>query len=217
MTQSPQRILFVSTQMEAGGVQMRATSMMQALQKEGHESRTLFLYTKRPIYNHLSGVSSLLDHPPRGVSDIFAILVGLVRYLREFRPTAVVGMAHYASPLATFSALLLGISRRIATQTNPPKSRGKLARTLDQICGTTGIYTANIAASDTIFNDFDHYPEVYRKRLHVVSNGITVREPKLTKQAARAKFGLSSDAFLMVNCGRLSKQKNQTFLLEILE
>jgi len=196
---------------------MRATSMMKALQTEGFKAQVLFLYKKRPAYDNISGVSVLLDRPPINVADFVTILVRLYHHIKQFKPTAVVGMAHYSSPIATLVAMLLGVPRRVATQTNPPKTHNILARILDWICGTTGVYTANIAASVAIYSDFVKYPSTYRKRLKVVTNGITIRNPTLTRAEAREKFGLSPKRYLLVNCGRLSEQKNQKYLFQVIE
>lgn len=209
------RILFVATQMEAGGVQVLAIGMLDALLAEGHQAELAFLYRKRPVFDGVPGVHALLPHPVRSPIDLIMIAWRLWRTIRTVRPDAIVGLAHYSSPLAAIFGWLGGVSRRIATQTSSPDSQNRLARGLDWLCGTLGLYTSNIAASRTLERSLAHYPESYRASLKTVYNGVRFTPSRLSKADARAAFGLDPAAFLMVNTGRLSLSKNQRFLVEV--
>lgn len=208
------RILFVSTQMEAGGVQRVATTMLESLLDEGVEASLVFLYTKRPVFEGRRGIVSLMPSRPRGLFGNLTVVFRLVEHIRLFRPTAIVGFAHYSSPLAAIAGVLCGVPVRIANQTNPPKSHGVLARVLDWTCGTLGIYTANVAVSKSVESMFAGYPASYRSQLLTIHNGTNVRTPTISRAEARAVFELP-DRFTMVTCGRLSPQKNQRFLLPL--
>lgn len=211
------KVLFVSTQMEAGGVQIRSTSMQSALLGEGVPTDLVFLYRKRAVFPEGEHLTSLLNHPPAGALEYLGIFARLWALIRRKRPTAVVGFAHYSSPFACIFAALSGVKRRVATQTNPPNTMPRVARLLDLFCGVTGIYTHNIAASNSVLNAFADYPASYRKRLFVVYNGISSQTSPLTKQQSRELFGLPPDAPLIIACGRLSYQKNHSFLLDVLK
>ena len=215
MTSKP-KILFVCTQMEAAGVQGRATAMLNGLLAEGTDAALLFLYTKRPVFDGMASVSSLSASRPTNPLALIAIFMRLVLHVRRTKPTAIVGFAHYASPLAALAGQLNGVPIRIASQTNTPTSHGYLARTLDWLCGTFGVYTDNIAVSETIESMFERYPAGYRARLKTVLNGVTPPTPRMDQRGGRASFGLP-DKFTIVNCGRLSRAKNQKALLRIVE
>jgi glycosyltransferase involved in cell wall biosynthesis len=212
------RVLFVSTQMEAAGVQVKAFHMLSAMQKDGVTGELLFLYRKRDVaqFDAQPWVRCLLDRPPSGPLDFFRILVRLARHIRAFRPTGVVGFAHYSSPIACGIALLMGVRRRVAVQANPAETFPAGARAVDRIVGTLGVYTANVAASQTVLDSFQNYPAAYRGRLTLVYNGVKAPKSDLTPAKARVKFGLPLDRPVLVTTGRLSAQKNQTVLLKAL-
>lgn len=205
-------VVFVCTQMEAGGVQVRATNMLAALRAEGVDARLLFLYKKRPIFDGLPGVTTLHESSPRAF-DYPVIFWRLLRTLLKVKPHAVVGFAHYSSPIACLFGLLAGARVRLGTQTNPPSTVPRAGRVLDFVCGMLGVYTANIAASQTVADCFHSYPKRYQERIRVIHNGIKPAISELTQSEARAKFGLDSSTPLVISLGRLSKQKNHAFAL----
>jgi glycosyltransferase involved in cell wall biosynthesis len=209
------RILLVSTQMEAGGTQVLATNMLAQLQSEGTEAAVVFLYRKRPVFDGVDGVEVLFPHKP-GPFDLPLIVWRLITFVRKFRPTAIVGFAHYSSPLAALAGWLCGVKKRVGTQTSPPNGHSRFARLLDWLCGTTGVYSSNIAASGSVEACFDTYPRAYRRRLKTIYNGVRKPRTSLDRVACRKRFGLDADAFLILNTGRLSAEKNQSFLLETL-
>jgi glycosyltransferase involved in cell wall biosynthesis len=210
----PERALFVCTQMEAGGVQVLATSMAEAIRQDGGDAAVLFLYRKRAVLES-DAVVSLYPCKPSGLAYVL-ILLRLVAFVRRYKPTAIVGMAHYSSPLACLAGLLCGVRHRIATQTSPPASVNRPARALDRICGFLGVYTANVAASRTIESDLRHLPSAYTRRLVTIYNGVRVTPSSDSKDDIRSGFGLPRDAFLLVTCGRLAPVKNHGLLLEVL-
>ncbi len=209
------RLLIISTQMELGGVQIRALSIQKQFSEWGVDTEICFLYKKRNIGEVNENVRWLADSPPRGLFSAIMLVVRLYRIIRHGNFDAVLGFAHYASPIATFLAWLAGVPVRVATQTNPPH-KGKFgAVALDKICGTLGVYTANVAASQAIANCLNSYPEAYRRRLTVIPNGIRALTASVERAEARAVLGLSDGDFALLNCGRLSDQKNQSFLLDV--
>ncbi|WP_422352329.1 glycosyltransferase family 4 protein [Stenotrophomonas sp. AR026] len=215
-----EKILFVCTQMEAGGVQRRSTAMSEALNAKGIPSRVVFLYRKRGAYDGLDFCHSLLMGKPKGLLDVLKVLWGLARDIRQFKPTAVVGMAHYSSPIAAIAAFALGVPNRIATQTNPPATVPLLGRILDYTCGVVGLYTSNICASHSIESDFSGHPKCYRRTLTTVVNGVGDLPPpstELNRKSLRAKLGLDERSIVIVNCGRLSSQKNQALLVDCIK
>jgi glycosyltransferase involved in cell wall biosynthesis len=213
---SKPRILFLCTQMEAAGVQTRATKMRAALEKRGIDAWVIFLYKKRPSYQVTEKVFYLFEDKPRGPLELLKLLYCLQTTIYQIKPTAVVGMAHFASPIAAILGLLNGIKYRVATQTMPYSRMPMTARWLDWLCGCCRIYTSNICASHAIFKVFSNFPVTYQKALRIVVNGIDLKVSTLSKNQARRRFGLPLNVPLILNCGRLSAEKNQLFILDLL-
>lgn len=212
------RFVFVSTQMEAAGVQVLAVNLLKALNDEGIATELVFLYKKREVFSDVEGVTWILPRPPTGLLDIASAVFGLMLFMLRKRPIGVVGWAHYSSPLAAIAAWLSGAKFRVATHVSYERD-GHLksfADLLDLFCGYTGIYTSNVAASHAIRGRFKRHPERYRRTLKTVYNGILWKASDLTKAQARAAFDLPSDQPLIVSCGRLSRQKNHAFLLDVM-
>lgn len=190
--------------------------MARHLVSAGINAKVVFLYRKRGTFDGDPNIEVLYPCKP-SLWGYLKIVVRLVMLVRRSRPDAIIGMAHYSSPLATLSGWLAGVPRRIATQTSQPSRLNKFARGLDWMCGTFGIYTSNVSASKSIERAFDQFPLAYRSRLKTIYNGVSVQPVSLTKAQAREEFGLDPTAFLLVTCGRLAAVKNHELLLKVIE
>lgn len=209
------KVLFLCTQMEAGGVQVRATNMAEYFIELGIDARVAFLYTKRNVFKDKNYIKSFHDGSPSIFRSII-IMIKLFRYIYRFKPDAIVGMAHYSSPIAGILGVICRVPVRLATQTNPPISVPKLGRLLDFICGVSGVYTSNIAASKMVGDCFINYPELYRRKIKVIYNGIKVISSQKSKGELRRKFSVNEDSFILISAGRLSRQKNHNFIVKMM-
>jgi glycosyltransferase involved in cell wall biosynthesis len=203
--------------MEAGGVQILATNMAQTYRNQGIPAKVVFLYKKRRTFETDDDIIVLHDGRIKSPIALFRVFRDLFRLLKREKPRAVIGMAHFSSPIATTIAWLTGVKKRVATQTNPPESLSNIAFWLDRIASFLGMYTHNVAASKTIAKCFSKASTSYQRKLRVIYNGVILKPSLLTKEEARHIFSLPMDSFLLVTCGRLSPQKNQVFLLDVLE
>jgi glycosyltransferase involved in cell wall biosynthesis len=79
-----------------------------------------------------------------------------------------------------------------------------------------GFYSRNIAASKGVEEGFDRFPKRYRRRMEVVYDGAELRCSNLDQRQARQLFSLPADVPLLVNVGRLSPEKNQIYVVELL-
>jgi len=210
-------VLFVCTQMESGGVQNRAINMAEVFRKHGHDAKTVFLYKKRPTFPENDQVTCLHQQKISNPLSLIRVILKLFNYIRFMKPDAIVGMSHYSSPIAAVLGKIAGVKTVIATQTNPPYSHSGLPNWLDIIAGTVGFYTHNVAASYAIENCFSNYPAQYKKSLMVIENGVKSIKPSLSKDDARKSLGVASEVNVLINIGRLSRQKNQKFLINILK
>lgn len=211
----PPKVAMLCTQMEFGGVQIRALELKKYIEQRGGVADIFFLYKKRSITENLNGIFCLIEGKPKGPLQVLIAIIKLLFTLRRGRYDAVIGFAHYSSPIACTLGLLAGIPARIATQTNPPYRDKIGAIPLDWLCGVSGIYTSNIAASKSIADCFVSYPWRYRNKIKVIYNGIRKIVPRLSRSEARSKLGVADDDILLLNCGRLSAQKNQAFLVDV--
>jgi glycosyltransferase involved in cell wall biosynthesis len=209
------KIIQIVTQMEAGGAQRMAHLLGRELVEGGHEVELWFLYQKRPAYAGMPGVRVVLDHPPRGL-DYFVIIARLAAMLRSARPDAIITHTHYANVIGQFVGKLCGIKRGIAVQHAPFDSYPVVGRCLDRILGTAGFYDVNVAVSDAVVASASSYPSKYRRGLSKIYNGIPKPTPSGLPEAIRERWQLPPASVpLLAHVGRMSKQKNQLFLLDV--
>ena len=197
------RIVNIAYQMAAGGTPAVAMRMTVELSKRGHVAETWFLYLRHPTYFGQARVRLLLSRPPRGKLSHLWALIMLIQQLREFRPDVVVTYGLYANIPGQIGASIAGVPVRIASQHNPSWIHPRLARYLDWIMGSLGIYTGNIAISQSVYKSFEGYPKSYVKRMRVIHNGLVFSPSSLEPADAREKFGLPKQVPLIVNIGRL--------------
>jgi glycosyltransferase involved in cell wall biosynthesis len=211
------RYLFISTQLELGGAQVKAVNIAARLRQRGHYAEVWFLYRKRSAFSEVEQAHCLLNHKPVSIFEYLNLVRRLNRLVRKVRPDIIVGLAHYASPLACAAGWLNGVPSRVATQCGQLNAFPRLATWLDFAAGTGGFYSRNFAASEGVREGFARFPERYRRRMKVVYDGIDLRDSNLDQHQARQLFSLPGDAPLLVNVGRLSPVKNQAYVIELLQ
>lgn len=209
------RIVQLVTQMEAGGAQRVALILAEALRDRGHEVEIWFLYVKRPTYINVPGVRSLLEHKP-SASDYVKILTRLRQMLSSHKPDVLITHTHYANVLGQVVGKLCSVPMRIAVQHNPLFTYPKVAGWVDWILGTTDFYSANVAVSQAVVDSATKHPTDYRKKLTKIYNGLPRLEIETPSEDVRTRWKLPEKAPLLLNVGRLARQKNQSILLEAL-
>jgi glycosyltransferase involved in cell wall biosynthesis len=208
------KIVQLVTQMEAGGAQRAAILLSEGLRERGHEVETWFLYLKRPAFHGAPGMRVLLERKP-SLLDTCTIPARLVLALRAYAPDVLITHTHYANVIGQVAAQICRIPRRIAVQQNPVDAYPRFARAADYVFGALAIYSDVVAVSEAVADSAQKYPTSYRRKIKVVHNAVS--SPSEVQIAdVRAKYGLPSDARLLVNVGRLAYQKNQRTLIEAL-
>jgi glycosyltransferase involved in cell wall biosynthesis len=198
--------------MEAGGAQHIAWTLTQGFASRGHESKLMFLYTKRPVYPEGEDVVSLYAKRPGPIGFILTIR-RMLSMIRQYQPHAIIAHTHYANVLVLPLAWIMRVPIRVAVQHNPSSSYPTIARWLDRLLGATAVYSCCVLVSEAIRGSFLPYSNVYRKKMHVILNGIHVA-PKSVEPAAPP---FERDIPLLLNVGRLSHQKQQATLINIVE
>lgn len=208
------KIVLVVTQLEGGGAQRVALRLASLLRKRGHHAETWFFYLKNPdAYINTDNSTVMLNYKPQSLKDYWSIITQFYRTLKLARPEVVITFTHYANVLGQFICLLAGVRQRIASQHSPSWSFPKGARYADYLLGSIGVYNSITVVSESVKRSFNIYPRAYRRRLHVIPNGVEFCLSDLSKSAARAKFGFPTDVPVIGNIGRLAKEKNQEVLI----
>lgn len=207
-------LIQIVTQMEAGGAQRCAIENARVWLSDGLPVETWFLYRKRGVFEDEAAVFCLLDHPPAGMTDYLRIFARLWCRLRRTRPRTVITYSHYANVFGCLFAALAGVANRCANQTGLPSRIPAMARHLDLLFGTVGIYTAVISNSQTTHTALQDRPEGYVRRLSLVPNGVA-RPPAFdgSKVDARQGFDLAAGICVIVTVGRLAEVKNHRRLI----
>jgi len=210
------RVLLVVTKLAKGGAMVVPLQIAAALRERGYQAETWFLYRFAPAFENEPGVRVILPRNVRGLLDYVRIFLRLVPAMRAFRPDAVHGALPLGNVLGLLAAAVIRCPSRVASQHSPAATHNIVMQWLDKAWGSVGIYTANIAVSNSVYESYESYPRPYVRRLRVVQNGIRARPPSRTKAAAREHFGLPADARLIGSLGRLAQEKNQSFLVDVL-
>lgn len=209
------RIVQIVTQLEAAGAQRVALMLQDGLARSGHPGEVWFLYRKREAFQDRSGIRVIAAVRPSGLGWL-RMLYRLWSDLRAARPDVVITHTHYANALGQLVALLAGVPRRIAVQHSVVEIYPPLARVLDRLLGTTGVYSSNAVVSQAVLDSVRHYPRAYRSRLVLIRNGVMTPSSPVDREAVRRRWSLPLDRPLLVNIGRLDSKKNQRVLLEAL-
>ena len=208
-------ILQVVTQMEAAGAQRVAFLLREELRNAGHDTEIVFLYTKRPAYVGVPGITSLWDHPPSKL-DYLHIAIRLFRHVWKSKPDALITHTHFANILGQVVGLLCGVSTRIAVNHIADSVYSPWARLADRLLGSMGAYSNIVAVSRAVATAFSEYPTSYRSRMQIIHNGVSVDSTLPNTCGIKRHIGVPDTAPMIVNVGRLSNQKNQVLLLKLM-
>ena len=211
-----QHVVAIITHFDPGGAQHAIMSLSRELRSRGHSVELWGLYSKAPPGIIPPDAKVLLNRSDTALRDYALIFYRLLKELRAVRPDAVVAFLPLACVMGLFGARLLGVRSRVASQRNPSWTYNRPMRILDKLVGSLGFYTSNVANSHSVKESFNSYPRPYRRLLTVVYNGVLSRPSVLQPMEARQKFGLPEKVTLIVTIGRLSEQKNQALLLDML-
>ena len=133
------------------------------------------------------------------------------------KPDIVISHTHYANVICQPVSWLLRVPKRIAVQHSSVWTYPRLARWFDLLWGYCGFYSVNVAVSRAVEQSVSRYPENYKRKIHVIYNGIPrLEQPPVSRVEVRNRWNLPQDCFLLVNVGRFSYAKNQATILKAL-
>lgn len=206
------KVIQIVTQMEAAGAQKVAYLLHEGLCTRVQQSELWFLYTKRAAYADFDGVSSLFDRPPNAL-DYVTIAARLYHRLRVSKPDVLITHTHYSNVMGQVIAKAAKVPRRIAVHHNPVATYPNVVRLVDRVLGQLGTYTDVVAISKTVADTLQPYPAPYLQRVKTINNGLSFSQDA-PKTDVRARWDIPPGKPLLVNVGRLSRQKNHALLLQ---
>jgi glycosyltransferase involved in cell wall biosynthesis len=213
------KIIQIVTQMEAGGAQRVALWLADGLSTKGYDVEVWYLYKKRPLDHENVKTVVFFDGKPSKIADVLLIIRRMAASLRNSRSDVIITHTHYSNIVCQFFAWIFKVPKRIAVQHNPLSTYPLLARYLDPLYGTLGIYTQIVAVSQSVAEALAKTTVKYQKNMTVIYNGVpgapSSKSADVMKQ--REMLGLPGTSFMILNVGRLSHQKNQEFLLKLLQ
>lgn len=156
---------------------------------------------------------------PRAGISLFAKLACVARMARSIWRggfDALIAYQSTASILVGVVGFFAGCRLRVVHQTCMPKEMPMLLRLMDMVAGTLGLYSANIINSASTWAEFANYPARYRRSMILIEHGIDAPVPQDRREATRRRFGLPQARPLLLNVGRITRQKNQDVLIRVL-
>jgi glycosyltransferase involved in cell wall biosynthesis len=213
-TNDPLRIVGVISFMNAAGAQEALLRIARHLRQRGHDMSVWFLYEEIPIFRNEPHTYTFAEKPTLSALEYVKVFLALRHRIRREKPDVVIGFLPLGQVFGAVAAASTGVKARIASQRVPGPTYGRLMRWLDWICGTTGLYGRIVCVSEAVRASFSNYPESYRRKLCVVHNGIDWPPALPERHAARRALGLADDTVAFLAVGRLTQQKNYSFMLQ---
>jgi L-malate glycosyltransferase len=204
---SPPRILFIQTQGENAGAQEISRLVGAGLTERGYDVSHLFFYRKSPSFDAPPNTRYCSLDRPRGIAGAVKFPLQLVREIRNARPDVILTFQHYGNTVGGIAARLASSAPVIANQVSARMLMNPLVRTADLALGLVGAFDAITVNSTGMLADYTRYPRNYSKRLRYIPHGFDLKGTELTKQQARAEFGLPQDAPLLGSVARLNTVK----------
>ncbi len=204
---SPRRVLFIQTQGENAGAQEISRLVGAGLSERGHDVSHLFFYRKSPSFDAPPNTRYCSLDRPRGVAGALKFPFQLLREIRAAQPDVILTFQHYGNTVGGLAARLASSAPVIANQVSARMLMNPLVRTADLALGLLGAFDLITVNSADMLADYARYPNSYSKRLRYIPHGFDLKRTELTKQQARAAFGLPQDVPLLGSVARLNAGK----------
>lgn len=208
------KILSIVTQLESGGAQTVAVEIHRELVRRGVNSKLVFLYGKDNSAFPLKDYECVLDRRIRNASEYVFIISKLRSMWASFAPDVVLAHTHFSNNICGMLKATGLKGNVLPVHHCVYESYPAACRIADSIARVLGVYSREISVSDEVTKSLGRVAG--RGNVATIPNGISLRASAFAKGEARAAFSLPNDAFIVGNVGRLSEQKNQGFLIELL-
>jgi glycosyltransferase involved in cell wall biosynthesis len=206
------KICQLITQLEPGGAQRIAFQLAKGLSGRGYDVSVLALYDKSPTDTEGVRVDVLREARPSAKQ-----LPGLMRDLRSRLDGYDVLVSHceYANVIGALAGWAAHVPGRLAVQHLAIGPATGMRDHIDNLWGTLGVYTNVVGVGREAAAGGSHRSYRYRRRLHVIVNGVQLPEPVRSRDAVRAELGVGDGVLLALHIGRWSEEKNQSSVLQM--
>lgn len=204
---SPRRILVIQTQGENAGAQEISRLVGAGLSERGYEVSHLFFYRKSPSFDAPPNTRYCSLDRPSGAAGALKFPWQLLREIRQAQPDAILTFQHYGNTVGGIAARLASSAPVIANQVSARMLMNPIVRTADLALGMLGVFDLITVNSGDMFADYARYPNSYSKRVRHIPHGFDLKTTELSKQQARATFGLPQDVPLLGSVARLNAGK----------
>ena len=204
----------VVTQLESGGAQTVAVELHREFLRRGIASELVFLYEKDGTVFPQRDYLTMLDRAPRSPVDLARVVSRLRAAWTAFGPTTILAHTHFTNNICAMVRASGASGDVLAIHHNLFESYPAASRVLDRIGRTMGLYAGEISVAQPVQRSLPAASA--RSHRDVILNGQSLSRSDMDMGSARRSFGLPEEAFLIGNIGRLSEQKNQAFLIEML-
>lgn len=220
MKATPNRIVFVGTQMEVAGAQRMLLSQARWFHKHGYSVKAIFFYDKQKLGESWQKENVFpvvaIGH---GKPNPFALLVALSKLFRMLRGMDVlISFTPHSNLLSLPIAWLARIPVRIGTHHGHIEGSSKTLSWLHGRLTNSGICTAMVAVSEQVREYEIEREGALANRIIVIENGIepfrAVETLKRNRDQVRKNLGIEPDTTLLLTVGRLTIQKGHTVLLD---
>lgn len=208
------KIYCIGSFMNAAGAQEALVRVSKQLRRRGYDAQVRFFYLEKVAFRDEAQVKVISPIPHLNAMGYIKAFYNLWRELAREKPQAVICFMPLGAVLGTLAGYAARIPIRVASHRSPGPTFGRTMRLLDRILGNTHIYTSIVCVSKSVLDSFADYSACYRRKMTVVQNGIEWRKSSLDRQAVRERYGLPQDQTLFLAIGRLSYQKNYSFLID---
>jgi len=211
------KIIAMTTHNASGGANEALARLCSGLIQRGHEVSLWYLYKKKDSNPPVAKFKYITTTDKPNLFTYLTIAFRFSILLLKHRPDALISFLPLANVLGQTTAWIYGIPVRIASQRNPVQTYSKTMQMLDLYVGTCGSYTHNVVNSSDVLASVSGYPWPYRFRTKVIYNGIDPLSLGDTdRSSTRRRFQIEDDETALVCVGRLTKQKNHAYIIQIL-
>lgn len=209
----PVRLLFVQTQAEMAGAQEISRLLGDELSRPAadgtkeFEAHHLFLYRKTSGCDGFPNVLFAAQQNPRGLVEKAHFFGRVVSLIHSVKPDVLLTFQHYGNIVGAPVGRLLRVPRIIANHVSAPATISGPVRRIDRLLGLSGFYDVITVNSQATWRDYQAYPERYRSRIAYVPHGFSDKTTSVSRNEARAAFGLPVDARVIGTVARLHPLK----------
>jgi glycosyltransferase involved in cell wall biosynthesis len=197
------RVVLLVTDLERGGTPLRLARLARGLAESGVDVHVGCLAPPGPVGVELEsdGVPTFACGASR--TNVIAAACRLVWHLRRIDPDLIHATLTHANVAARLVGDLLRIPVVASTATIEVERR---LHPLLERC-TAGLDLGQIVNSQALAGHVATRFGVPRRRIHVVPPSIDAIPERIERNAARARFGLPADAFVVLWIGRFDRVK----------